>query len=253
MYTFGPASLTTVVLYGFTALLLLFYLFICSFYAFLPFYERKVRLRYLLKMLGTNSFTYFLNLVLIDFVIAFFIILLTAGFFIFLYWGRYDFSDMKSEYTIAIVAGFLNWKLSFITQSYYLQNLYKTSNDNVRSVPYMILASNLLFIPFFMFIGFLRITNLETIKWMFVVVSTFLPTPAYFIILFKIIADFLLSFLPSGGQSNPISNELYNACRIAILTGAIFYLTLAIIRDYFDNRLKPTNEYHETVDQALVG
>lgn len=248
MYTFGPSSLTTVVLYGFTGLLLLFYLIICSFYAYLPFYERKVRLRYLLKMLGTNSTTYFINLVLTDLVIAFSIILLTGGFFIFLYWGRYDFSDMKSEFTIAIVIGFLNWKFSFITQSYYLQNLTKTTQDNVRSVPYMILASNLLFIPFFMLIARLNITNPDTIKWLFVVVSTFLPTPAYFIILIKIITDFLLSFFPGGSSStNPISNELYNACRIAIFTGALFYLGLSILRDYYDNRLKPSDEHHETV------
>ena len=253
MYTFGPSSLTTIVLYSFTGILLLFYMIICSFYAYLPFYERKVRLRYLLKMLGTNSTTYFINLALTDLVIAFSIILLTGGFFIFLYWGRYDFSDMKPEYTIAIIIAFLNWKFSFITQSYYLQNLTKTTQDNVRSVPYMIMASNLLFIPLSMLIGYLKITDGNTIKWLFVVVSTFLPTPAYVIVLVKIILDFLASFFPGSRGDSFISNELYNACRIAIFTGAIFYLCLAILRDYNDNKLKSINEHHETVNQALVG
>ena len=123
----------------------------------------------------------------------------------------------------------------------------------MRSVPYMILASNLLFIPFFMIIGALKISNPETIKWLFVCVSTFLPTPAYFIILIKIIVDFLMSFFPSSSQNNPISTELYNASRIAIVTGAIFYLALSIYRDYVDNKLNSANEHHESLEQALVG
>lgn len=120
MYTFGPAVLTTMYIYILTLVIILFYFFICSFYAYLPFYERKHRMRYLLKMLGTNSVTYYLNLVLTDLVISTSMIMLTIGFYIFLYWGNYDLSDMRAKETIPMFFGFLAWNFSFITQSYFL-------------------------------------------------------------------------------------------------------------------------------------
>lgn len=119
LYTFGPDALSTLWLYGLTLAIMFFYFFICSFYANLPFYERKYRMRYLLKMLGTDSVTYYVNMVLTDLFFSTSLILLTGGFYIFLYWGNYDFSDMNNKETLTLFLGFLCWNFSFITQSYF--------------------------------------------------------------------------------------------------------------------------------------
>ena len=45
---------------------MLIFFFIISFFAHLPWEERKNRLRYILKMLGTDTFTYYFNMLVCD-------------------------------------------------------------------------------------------------------------------------------------------------------------------------------------------
>lgn len=107
-------TLDTLSLYILTAVVVYYYFFICSYYAALPFYERKYRLRYYLKMLGSDSTLYFVSMLLCDSVIAASLIILTFGFYIILYWGSYDLSDFRFGESLPVFVGLLMWNISFV-------------------------------------------------------------------------------------------------------------------------------------------
>ena len=80
----GGSPLTMNVVYALPAGTVIIFLFIISFFAHLPWEERKTRLRYILKMLGTDTFTYYFNMLICDTIYLTIIVCLNF-FFLFLF------------------------------------------------------------------------------------------------------------------------------------------------------------------------
>lgn len=148
LYTiYDSITLTSISIFLLTLVIVYYYFFICSYYASLPFYERKYRLRYYLKMLGTDSKLYFISMILCDTVIATCLMILTYGLFVLLYWGNYDLSDFRFSEGVPVFIGLILWNVSFIVQSYFFQSYFKTTVTDVKRVPMFMLISNLILIP----------------------------------------------------------------------------------------------------------
>ena len=67
------------------------YTFVCSFYAELPFIERKKRIRYWLKMNGINSVVYYISMFILDSIMSWFVIISILMTQLYLWRNNYDF------------------------------------------------------------------------------------------------------------------------------------------------------------------
>lgn len=117
LWTFGSKQLTSTIIYILPYLIGVVYLLLCSFYAYLPFYERKYRMRYLLKMLGADSITYFGNLFVTDVIFSAFLIAANWGFLYIMYYGNYDLGSLDTKEFSRFFLYTVLWSASFITQS----------------------------------------------------------------------------------------------------------------------------------------
>lgn len=124
--------------------------FVCTFYAEIPFMERKNRIRYWLKMNGVNSIAYYLSMFFLDSVMAWFVIasiLMTQ-----LYVWRDNFGFIfvqQSQFIFKLVIQTCLWSSSFIAQSYFFSQIISVKNKSAFMVPFMILATSSTFLLVF--------------------------------------------------------------------------------------------------------
>ena len=118
LWTFIPGIFSIGAVYILPLIIAFIYTLICSFYAELPFEERKFKIRYTLKMMGCNSTVYYLSLFLADFVFSVGMILLSWLILFGLYREDMSFTGvfLKWEF-FEIFLNTLFWSLSFISQS----------------------------------------------------------------------------------------------------------------------------------------
>ena len=121
---FFQKDLTLTNVYFFGVIIILVYNFTCSFFAHLPFDERKSRMRYILKMLGVDSINYYLNMFITDMIFMSLLLSMTYGFLFLIYIGNYKFVDPNSpnfkfdkNVLLDVYAVLLLWGASFITLS----------------------------------------------------------------------------------------------------------------------------------------
>lgn len=96
----------------------LIYFFVCTFYADLPYFERRRRIRYLLKMNGVNSVSYYMVMFVVDFILSLIVIFFTLGFQLWFWKGKYKFDwDDKFEELVWIYVYTIMWSATFMTQS----------------------------------------------------------------------------------------------------------------------------------------
>ena len=118
LWTFAPTKEIEQTFYFLPLVIMAIYLLIGSFYAYLPFYERKYRIRYLLKMVGCDSFTYVLNMFFTDFLFSTVMLGLSWGLLCLLFSGEIDVvAILHQEIFWTQVLHTLLWTITFITQS----------------------------------------------------------------------------------------------------------------------------------------
>ena len=114
---FSP-NLTVLNIYIYAQILIGIYNLTCSFFAFLPFDERRSRIRYILKMIGVDSLTYYVNMMITDIIFLSFLICFSYGFLLLIYAGNYDFDekDLSVSGLLSILGIIVLWGVTFITQ-----------------------------------------------------------------------------------------------------------------------------------------
>lgn len=99
------------------------YFFVCTFYADLPYFERKKRIRYLLKMNGVNSISYYMITFIVDFLLSLIVIFLTLGYQLYFWRNDYNFEwDDRKEELAWIFVYTIMWSATFMTQSNFFIN-----------------------------------------------------------------------------------------------------------------------------------
>ena len=98
----------------------------CSLYADLPYKERKVRMRYYLKMLGVDSWIYYGHLYLTDLLFMTFMVVLAQGFSFLLIGNDLNSADFSIVDLFDLTAFVVLWGFSFVSQS------NSPSNSNFR-------------------------------------------------------------------------------------------------------------------------
>lgn len=97
-------------------IIFLTFVFVCSFYAELPFMERKNRIRYWLKMNGINSVAYYLSLFLLDCILSSFIVTAIIISQLYMWQGQYAFVFVQKSQIILLLVGLTClWSCSFIS------------------------------------------------------------------------------------------------------------------------------------------
>ena len=115
---FFTPTLSVINIYIYAQILIGIYNLTCSFFAHLPFDERRSRIRYILKMIGVDSLTYYINMMITDIIFLSFLICLSYGFLLLIYTGNYDFDDrdLSVSELMSILGIILLWGVTFIAQ-----------------------------------------------------------------------------------------------------------------------------------------
>jgi len=247
----GGKPLTILNVYMVPGGTVLIFLFIISFFAHLPWEERKFRLRYILKMLGTDTFTYYANMLICDTIYLTIIVIL--NFTLLFVFNLQHFSEVKDIlfnaanlfYTSQIIIYTIFWGLSFICMSYLMQYALPSTREGVGLVPIYIFAINASVLPisFFMSIAISMTAvasgDVKTIKssiFIYIFVCT-LISPAVGLagmIVVVLYGDLLTQAMNQTNDPNVITvSEITTVLLTPMALNPILYLLGAVIVDFW--------------------
>ena len=218
------------------------YVFVCSFYAELPFIERKKRIRYWLKMNGISSVAYYLSMFILDSLMSWFII--TSILVTQLYVWRNHFAFIlvqASPDIISIIIQSCLWSSSFIAQSYFFSMIISRKNKDASTVPFLIMIT---FVNFVFVLGTVNSQLREQeIKLVLTVIFALGPSTALAMRCFyEIMPIFLRNTFYAPGS--------LDAMNLALFIAPVIWLVLTIFLDYMRNRIKSKNVYlNDVIDK----
>lgn len=233
------------------AIICAIFFFSITFFAHLPFEERKHRLRYLLKMLGADSLTYYFNMIICDFLYLT-IILLVNYFLLFAFnFGNYDQKFIQDNHYVILSVFLYNlaWSVSFVTQSYFFQYLVSTTGNSIRMVPYYIMALNIGPLPVLMMLSVLLLIvvslsgdsfTLNLVYGVFYVFNVISPSLGLGSLIIR------LTIIEDSGENEDnsiIDNLLLYPAIFGLVLNPIITFMGAIIMDYSQNRVKSIDSY----------
>lgn len=219
-------------------MIIIYYFFAFSFFGMLPLTERSTRVRYLLKMNGVGTLSYYSTMFASDALISLAIVYISFNLMADVAYPYIMLYNHKVAY--ATLSTWL-WSLSFISQSYFVSYLFSGKNTAAKGMTLIMFSCNAAYIVFAVYVLPEEPSNL-------------LQVAIYaFDTLFTAKANYD-RFQMEVYQADDLSNEnLYTS-----IASTVIFLGLAMLFDYTQNKVhlkqrQPSTENSESTDSALEG
>lgn len=219
-------------------MIIVYYFFSFSFFGMLPLTERSTRIRYMLKMNGVGTLSYYFTMFVSDALISLVIVFTSFNLLSDLAYPYIMLYNHKVAY--ATTSTWL-WSLSFIAQSYFVSYLFGGKNTAAKGMTLIMFSFNAAYIAFSEY--FIPDEPGRNIQAAVYVLDTIFTAKANY-------DRFQLEVL----EANDLSNEnLYTS-----IFSTVIFLGLAMLFDFLQNRVheskkQPMPECHKSVAIATEG
>lgn len=120
-------------------MIITYYFFAFSFFGMLPLTERVMRIRYLLKLNGVGTFSYYFSMIFCDALISWVVIYLS---FKIVTEVSYEYVMINDEKVYYAMLSTWFWSLSFITQSYLVSYIFSNKGTAAKSLTMILFSGN---------------------------------------------------------------------------------------------------------------
>jgi len=232
------SSLTLELIYFLPAAIIFIFFMNCSFFAHLPWEERTSNLRFLLKIMGTDSITYYSVMIICDVIYSSIIVIINFALLLLINIDNHNFGSegLQLNRISGIIFLTICWCTSFISQSYCIQYFVSEAAGGVRIVPLILLVANLAPLPLLFLFPIILASKIEVAVEISLYILNFLsPGTALTTLILDVV-------IPKQFENIKLKAFLLEPAVAGLIANPIVFFAGAMFLDFWQNRNYNGNE-----------